>query len=276
MRIASATRLMTLGAWALGGAAWVMVGASCATTPPPPPVEDEVAEEDDVPPGMVRLVEYEEKTQQLLEASQRLEELETNVDDQRRRLARVCADYPEHIVCDVHKAAAFARDAFCTDSNFTEHVDEVVKACHQGACKQVDEAQLLSRTQYMTLLQRLPHKLLTFKSADTRLDANDQRELQQFLEAIRSEGGYIIIVGRASREGPWRDNLRYALDRAENTRAYLVEQLGFDAERVGYITYGHEKMYLTPLDAERLTTRKLNAREANRSALVFSYPCYSK
>lgn len=276
MRSVNAARLATLGAWTLGGVMWAMIGASCATTPPPPPPEEVAEEEDEVPPGMVRLVEYEEKTQALLEASQRLEELETNVDDQRRRLARVCADYPEHVVCDVHQAAAFARDAFCKDANFTEHVDEIVRACHQGACKQVDEAQLLSRTQYMTLLQRLPHKLLTFKSADTRLDANDQRELQQFLEAIRSEGGYIIIVGRASREGPWRDNLRYALDRAENTRAYLVDQLGFDAERVGYITYGHEKMYLTPLDAERLTTRKLSAREANRSALVFSYPCYSK
>ncbi|MEM8933093.1 MAG: hypothetical protein AAGE94_18040, partial [Acidobacteriota bacterium] len=43
-------------------------------------------------------------------------------------------------------------------------------------------------------------------------------------------------VGRASREGPWRDNLRYALDRAESTRSYLVDTLGVSNDRVGYFS----------------------------------------
>ena len=55
----------------------------------------------------------------------------------------------------------------------------------------------------------------------------------------------------------------------------MVDQLGVDAKRVGYITYGHDKMYLTRLDAERLSGKKLTVKQANRSALVFSYPCYN-
>ncbi len=66
----------------------------------------------------------------------------------------------------------------------------------------------------------------------------------------------------------------YALQRAENTRRYLVGDLGLDPKRVGYITYGEEKMYLTELDAERLSAKKVSTKQANRSALVFSYPCY--
>ena len=54
----------------------------------------------------------------------------------------------------------------------------------------------------------------------------------------------------------------------------MVNQMGMDKDRVGYITYGHEKMYLTDLDAERLSKRKLTIKQANRSALVFAYPCY--
>jgi len=262
--------------WVILGVVASLVGG-CATTKTvtPPPDDDDVAAEDATPPGMVRMVDYDQKAAELLLATSKLEDLQGDVDAMDRRLRTICADYPDHVVCDVHKQAAFAREAFCSDDNFTSHVDEIVTACQQGACKEVDEAQLLSRTQYMTLLERLPHKLLTFRSADTRLDKTDQKELQQFLEAIRGEEGY-IIVGRASREGPWRDNLRYALDRAENARQYLVTSLGFDENRVGYITYGHEKMYLTPLDAERLATRKLTEREANRSALVFTYPCFKK
>jgi len=263
---------------------WLIVGgvvagllAGCATTKADPPPEDKTVVDDNAtPPGMVRMVEYEKKTAELLMATAKLEELNQDIDGMERRLRTICADYPDHVVCDVHKQAEFARAAFCSDDNFTTHVDEIVSACQQGACKEVDEAQLLSRTQYMTLLEKLPHKLITFGNAKTRLDQTDERELQQFLEAIRGNEGYIIIVGRASREGPWRDNLRYALDRAENTRQYLVTNLGIDDTRVGYITYGHEKMYLTPLDAERLATKKLSQREANRSALVFTYPCFKK
>ncbi len=252
------------------------LSVGCATTKPTPPPEPKVEEpkEAPLPPGAVSLLEYEQKTAELLQATAKLETLEEDIDAQRRRLRTICADYPEHHVCDVHKAADFARAAFCKDVNFTEHVDEIVRACHEGACKQVDEAQLLSRGQYMTLIQRLPHKLITFKSAGSRLDKKDKKDLQQFIEAIRGEGGYVIIVGRASREGPWRDNLRYALDRADNTRSFLIDNLGLSSDRVGFITYGHEKMYLTQLDAERLAQNKLSTRQANRSALIFSYPCH--
>jgi len=259
----------------VSGFAWGCATSRAAAEPEPVNLfaEDD-DEEGSVPPGYVELLAYEEKTQALLEATEELEALQNDIDAQRRRLARICADHPSHIVCDVHSAAAFAREAFCGDEEFTRHVDAVVQACHQGACKQVDDAELLSRTQYMLLVQRLPHKLVLFNSAETRLDNNDRRELQQFMEAIRGEEGYIIIVGRASREGPWRDNLRYALDRAENTRRFIVDHLGVDERRVGYITYGHEKMYLTSLDAERLAQRRLSPRQANRSALVFTYPCF--
>ncbi|PIE20309.1 MAG: hypothetical protein CSA66_00730 [Proteobacteria bacterium] len=260
--------MTTLLALSLG----LVLSAGCATTkptpPPPPPAEAPL------PPNAVSLLEYEQKTAELLQATAKLETLQDDMDGMRRRLTTICADYPDHTVCDIHQAAAFARAAFCEDANFTSHVDEIVRACHEGACKQVDEAQLLSRGQYMTLIQRLPHKLITFKSASTRLDTGDKKKLQQFIEAISGEAGYLIIVGRASREGPWRDNLRYALDRAEHTREFLVDNLGFASDRVGYITYGHEKMYLTQLDAERLAQQKLSTRQANRSALVFSYPCH--
>ncbi|TNF28094.1 MAG: hypothetical protein EP329_18460 [Deltaproteobacteria bacterium] len=263
--------------WLIVGGVVAALFTGCATTKTEKPPEDKVVVDDNAtPPGMVRMVEYEQKAAELLMATAKLEELSGDIDAMDRRLRTICADYPDHVVCDVHKQAEFAREAFCADENFTTHVDEIVSACQQGACKEVDEAQLLSRTQYMTLLEKLPHKLVTFGSAKTHLDKADQRELQQFLEAIRGTEGYIIIVGRASREGPWRDNLRYALDRAENTRQYLVTNLGIDDTRVGYITYGHEKMYLTPLDAERLATKKLSQREANRSALVFTYPCFKK
>lgn len=247
---------------------------SCATKPKVQEPAPEVGEEAPTPPGYVKVVEYEAKTKALLEATDKLEGLQSDVDEQRRRLQVLCADYPKHVACDEYAKAEFARRAFCEDANFTTHVDDIVKSCHQGACKQVDEAQLLSRTDYMTLVSHLPHKLITFKSADTNLDKKDQASLQQYLEAVRGDEGFIIIVGRASREGPWNDNLRYALDRAESTRKFIVENMGIDASRVGYITYGHEKMYLTEVDAERLSERKLSTREANRSALVFTYPCY--
>lgn len=163
---------------------------------------------------------------------------------------------------------------FCSDVDFKSHVDEIVAACHQGQCKQVDQAQLLSRTQYMTLIQRLPHTLVTFRARDSKLDKKDKMKLQAFLESLGAEAGYIIIVGRASRDGLWRKNLEYALGRAESSRAFIVDELGMNKDRVGYITYGHEKMYLTDLDAERLSSkRKLSVKQANRSAFVFAYPC---
>jgi len=247
----------------------VALVSACAHTPPPPP------------PGpskeQLTILELEKKTRQLLETSDALFSLQGKHEEHVRRLKVICADHPDHQVCDVHKARKYALEAFCSDQEFVGHVDAIVNACHQGACKQVDQAELLTRSQYMTLVTKLPHKLVTFGGGKTRLDRKDKKHLQQFVEALGSDsgGGYMIIVGRASKDGPWRLNLRLALDRAENTRRYIVETLGVDANRVGYITYGHSKMYLTALDAERLSTKKLSVRQANRSSLVFTYPCHN-
>jgi outer membrane protein OmpA-like peptidoglycan-associated protein len=225
-------------------------------------------------PGVVTIVQYEKKTAELMETSRKLAELRGNADEQSRRLAVICTDYPDHQVCQPQTAAEFAREAFCKDKDFTEHVNRVVDACHQGECKQVDQAEQISRSEYMLLTQRLPHLLITFGASNMTLDGKDKKRLQQFVEAVRGERGYMIIVGRASKDGNWRNNLKLALGRAENTRKYLVDEIGVDQKRAGYITYGADKMYLTQLDAERLTEEKLTTTQANRSALVFSYPCY--
>jgi outer membrane protein OmpA-like peptidoglycan-associated protein len=225
-------------------------------------------------PATIQLVEYEKKTRELMDATQKLDGLRGDLDDQRRRLMVICADFPEHDVCAPQTEASYAQKAFCGEEEFTRHVDTIVASCHQGACKQVDQAEQISRSEYMLLTQRLPHSLVRFRLNETRVDKRDKRQMQGFLEAIGGEKGYVIIVGRASKDGSWKHNLKLALKRAENTRKYLVEQLGLDPERVGYITYGHDKMYLTALDAERLSTKKLTMKQANRSALIFAYPCY--
>ncbi len=219
-------------------------------------------------------VEVEQRTQDLMRATDALRSAQDDVEDQKRRLRVLCIDYPDHQSCDLHSKAAFARKAFCEDDEFTQHIDAVVRSCQQGQCKQVDEAELLERTNYMRLVQRLPHKLVLFKAYDTKLDRKDRKELQTFLENVAASKGYLIVVGRASRDGSWKKNLRLALDRAENTRKYLVEDLGIDPGRAGYITYGHPKMYITETDAERLSAKKLTTKQANRSALVFAYPCF--
>lgn len=248
-----------------------LLAAACGGGPPsrtdPLPAESDE-------PGAVTIVEYEKKTQELLETSQKLGELRGNLDEQARRLAVICIDYPDHAVCQPQTAAEYARSAFCADPEFTEHVNRVVDACHQGECKQVDQAEQISRSEYMLLTQRLPHMLITFNASSTGLDAKDKTRLQQFVETVRGEKGYMIIVGRASKDGNWRENLKLALGRAENTRKYLVDEVGVDQKRAGFITYGADKMYLTQLDAERLTEEKLSTKQANRSALIFSYPCY--
>ncbi|MCB9728238.1 MAG: OmpA family protein [Deltaproteobacteria bacterium] len=246
---------------------------SCATSSKEVEEEENQAQQEP-PPGLIEVVKYEEKTKQLMETTEKLQEAEGTLDEQRRRLQVICADYPEHAVCAEQTAARYALDSFCSEPEFKGHVDEIVKACHQGACKQVDQAELITRTQYMLLTQSLPHTLVTFPAAKSKLDATDRRQLQQFVEQVRADKGYLIIVGRASKDGPWRKNLEYALDRAEQTRQFLVDDLGIDKSRVGYITYGHDKMYLTDLDAERLSTKKLSMKQANRSALVFAYPCF--
>jgi outer membrane protein OmpA-like peptidoglycan-associated protein len=210
----------------------------------------------------------------LVEATEKLETQGQSLDEQRRRLQVICADYPDHAVCSVQSAFALAREAFCEEEEFVKHVDAVVAACHQGTCKQVDEAEIISRTDYMLLTQRLPHSLVTFRAAETKLDKKDKEQVQRFLESGQGDKGYVIVVGRASRDGNWKQNLRLAVDRAEATRKMLVDELGLDPKKVGYITYGNEKMYLTSLDAERLAGKKLSVKQANRSALVFAYPCF--
>ena len=259
---------------AVATATWLVAGllTACVTPPPPPPPKPlgpTLSEKNEM-----LQVEVEEKTRELMDASDRLASLQDDIEEQRRRLQLICVDYPDHQVCDLHSAARYARDAFCADAEFTEHIDGVVKACHQGQCKQVDEANLLTRTNYMRLVQRLPHALVLFRAYDIKLDRKDRSQLQKFIEQIDAARGYLIVVGRASRDGSWKENLRLALDRAETARKYLVEDLGMDESRVGYITYGHAKMYITETDATRLSERKLTTKQANRSALVFAYPCY--
>lgn len=248
------------------GLAAAACGGKPSRTDPLPTESDE--------PGAVTIVEYEKKTQELLVTSQKLGELRGNLDEQARRLAVICVDYPDHAVCQPQTAAEYAREAFCADPEFTEHVNRIVDACHQGECKQVDQAEQISRSEYMLLTQRLPHMLITFNASSTALDTKDKKRLQQFVETVRGEKGYMIVVGRASKDGKWRENLKLALGRAETTRKFLVEDVGVDQQRAGYITYGADKMYLTQLDAERFTEEKLSTAQANRSALVFSYPCY--
>jgi len=224
--------------------------------------------------GKITIVQYEQKTAELLATTNKLNEMRGNVDEVKRRLQVICVDYPDHQVCQPQTQAEYARTAFCNDREFTSHIDQVVDACHQGECKQVDQAEQISRSQYMILTQRLPHVLLTFGAGGTKLDAKDKQRLQQFIEMIGADQGYVIVVGRASKDGNWRQNLKLALSRAENTRKFSVEELGLNAGRVGYITYGADKMYLTALDAERLSEEKLSETQANRSALVFAYPCF--
>ncbi len=223
----------------------------------------------------ITIVQYEQKTAELLKTSRALNDVRGKADEQKRRLRVICADYPDHDVCAPQTAAAYARKAFCEEPEFTKHVDAVVKACHEGECKLLDTAEQISRSDYMLLTQRLPHSLVTFNPNSRRLDRRDKAQLQRFLETLTGEKGYVIIVGRASKDGLWKKNIRLALDRAENTRRYLVESLGMNQRQVGYITYGHEKMYLTQLDAERLAGgKRMSVKQANRSALVFSYPCF--
>jgi outer membrane protein OmpA-like peptidoglycan-associated protein len=258
--------------WVFGSAACLALGAGACATKAELKEEQNLREEAEEAKEIL-VIEMNDKAQKLQVATNQLVDARENLDDQRRRLQVICGEYPEHDVCAPQTALEYAKKAFCEDANFTEHVDEVVAACHQGACKQVDDAQLLQRQQYMTLVQRLPHKLVLFEISSTELDPKDRRAIQQFIETVQAEKGYVIIVGRASKDGSWKVNLRLALDRAEHTRKFIIE-LGLDPKQVGYITYGHEKMYLTTLDAERLGSQKMSERQANRSALLFAYPCF--
>ncbi|MCA9547910.1 MAG: hypothetical protein KC613_26075, partial [Myxococcales bacterium] len=182
-------------------------------------------DDDKGPAATVQMVEYEAKTKALLEATTKLGELKTDLADQSRRLMAVCADHPDHLACAQHTAASQAREAFCNEEDFVKHVDQVVASCHQGMCKQLDQAEQISRSEYMLLTQRLPHSLVRFQANETSLDRRDRAQLQSFIETIGGEKGYVIIVGRASKDGAWKHNLKLAVQRAEETRRYVTEQL---------------------------------------------------
>ena len=144
--------------------ALVMWVSGCATVKPKPkPVPK-------VPSHLIEIIKYEKKTRELIETTGRLRDTRQKLDDQKYRLAKICTDYPEHLVCQPQTAAAYAKKRFCADGTFTQHVDSVVKACHQGQCKQVAQARHLSRTNYMLLLQKLPHALVLFKVGKSNLD----------------------------------------------------------------------------------------------------------
>lgn len=225
---------------------------------------------------LVRL-QYREKTQALIEKSEKLKSVTDQLSEQQWRLRAVCSDYPDHKACAPFTDMTQARDTFCKDRFFVTHVDLIINSCHQGQCKQVDSAKQIDRTQYMLLTQSLPHTLVTFNANQTKLDHRDQGQIQSFIELLNASKGYVIIVGRASKDGNWRNNVKLAVDRAESTRSFIVDQMGIDKSRVGYITYGDEKMYLTELDIKRLGgNKKLNVKQANRSALIFSYPCFDQ
>ncbi len=253
----------------LGGLLSILLLMACGGQRMTEPEEEEGGK-----PGPVEYLKYEKQTQELMKTAEKLNETQGNLEEQRRRLTVICVDYPDHAVCAPQTAASYAREVFCDDDEFTRHVDLVVQACKSGSCKEMDSAEQISRSQYMVLTQRLPHSLITFKASQTRLDRRDKAQIQQFMEHIRGERGYVIVVGRASKDGSWKRNLQLAIKRAKTTREFLTSSMGMDEERVGYITYGHEKMYLTGLDAERLSERKLSIKQANRSALIFAYPCY--
>ena len=225
---------------------------------------------------LVRL-QYKEKTQALIQKSEKLKSVTHKLSEQQWRLRSVCSDHPDHTACAPFTDVAEARDTFCKDRFFVTHVDLIINSCHQGQCKQVDSAKQINRTQYMMLTQSLPHTLVTFNANKTKLDRRDRKQIQSFIELLNGTKGYVIIVGRASKDGSWRKNVKLAVDRAESARSYIVDQMGIDKSRVGYITYGDEKMYLTELDIQRLGGKKrLNVKQANRSALIFSYPCFNK
>lgn len=221
-------------------------------------------------------LKYQKKTEELIKKSKKLQDITHKLSEQQWRLKAVCNDHPDHEACTPYTALNEAKDTFCKDRFFVKHVDLIINSCHQGQCKQVDSARQIDRGQYMLLTQSLPHTLVTFRANETKLDKRDSKQIQRFMELLDATKGYVIIVGRASKDGNWRHNVKLAVNRAESTRSYIVNQLGLDEKRVGYITYGDEKMYLTELDIERLQgkKKKLNVKQANRSALIFSYPCF--
>lgn len=221
-------------------------------------------------------LQYKAKTNQLIQTSEKLNTVKTTLEEQQWRLSAVCTDHPNHNACAPYTNAQSAKEVFCKDPNFVKHVNQVIKSCHQGQCKQLDQAQQIDRNQYMMLLEGLPHSLVTFKANQTALDRKDKKGIQKFLELLGGVKGYVVIVGRASKDGAWRHNIKLAVQRANSARKYIVNTMGVSPKKVGYITYGDEKMYLTALDIERLSKNKkrLSTKQANRSALIFSYPCY--
>src|SRR5688500_17419723 len=66
--------------------------------------------------GTVEIVKYEKKAAELLEATNKLNQLQGTLEEQVRRLQLICVDYPDHQVCAPQTAASYAREAFCSDA----------------------------------------------------------------------------------------------------------------------------------------------------------------
>lgn len=248
---------------------------ACGASPSGKDDDDDDNDKDKGGSDNIIKLEYEKKTKALVETSQKLQDAEQEVKEQNKRLKSVCADHPNHIACQPYTNAQRAREIFCSDEKITAHIEEIIDSCHQGQCKQLDQASQINRNQMMLLLQSLPHLLVKFKAGQTKLDQKDHEDIQNFLEMIDGNDGYVMIVGRASKDGAWKKNIELAVQRAENTRKYITTQMGVDPKNTGYITYGEEKMYLTETDAKRLG-KNLSVTQANRSAFLFSYPCEIK
>ena len=157
-----------------------------------------------------------------MKTSEQLNQIKGTLEEQQWRLSAVCSDHPDHQACTPYTNASEAKTIFCKDPFFVKHVDQIIQSCHQGQCKQIDQAQQIDRNQYMMLMQGLPHTLITFKANQTKLDRRDRTDIQKFLEVLGGVRGYVVIVGRASKDGAWKHNLKLAVNRAESTRKYIV------------------------------------------------------
>ncbi len=240
-----------------------------------PKTADQPVSSDDDDKGEIQKieeVEYKKTTKALMETSEKLKVVEETAKELGWRLKAICADHEDHQACQPYTDAQKAKELFCADKTITSHIEKIIESCHQGQCKQLDSAQEINRNQMLLLLQSLPHLLVLFKANETKLDPKDQSQIQRFLESVDGEKGYVIIVGRASKDGVWKKNISLAVNRAENTRQYLVSEMGLNQKNTGYITYSDQKMLLTDTDAKRLG-KKLSVTQANRSAFIFSYPC---
>ena len=79
---------------------------ACAATVPKQQYDDLSATNE------VNVIELADKTKALVESTDKLHAMRNTLEEQSRRLTRICTEYPEHIVCRPQTAATFAREAF--------------------------------------------------------------------------------------------------------------------------------------------------------------------